>query len=227
MKKILIVVSFLVVAGTAFAQTQGTTAPPTYPFKVSVGALVGVEFNPTFIKYQIVSPLSGYTTEGLDTVAYGSFNFGAFLDVTFGLLSIKYATQLGKTTFDDGSSVDQKRSDLEILLAGKLPIPVSSTLTWYPLVGLELDVNLDIAGKSKATDQAKADLNDLLFDLGLGADIYLSPKFFIRPQGTFGWNLTRKPRAAASDDTWTGLRFDFSVGFGLVVHEEPLQSAKS
>lgn len=216
MKKILGISALFLLAGFAFAEND-LGAAFNQPVKVSIGVAGGIELNDTNISGSVTT--LGYTYDREAYIDYASFNFGAFVDFTYALFSIKYATQLGNTKatgYLSGES-DDKTTGVEFLLAGELPLPVSKELVLLLLSGFELDINLDTKGKNLLTDDQKKNLNDFLWVIGLGAEIFASKTLYIRPQAVLGVNLTSAPTNAPSSLTYTGLKFDFSVGFGLVL----------
>jgi len=210
---------FLVVALLA----AGTVAAEDLKF--SIGGGIGLEAqNNTATTDGTVLFVPNKSVTTLDSAL---LNFGVYVDATYAVFGVNYAGQLNKTkkvqkvtapvetTIND--DIDNSAGNIELYIAGKIPIRLVEGLAIFPLLGLEYDINLSYTGKDNLSSDAKAALNDFYVIGGIGADIYLNKSVYFRALVKAGYNLTATPSTTYADTKYTGYKVDagVSIGFGL------------
>ena len=160
--------------------------------------------------------------------------FLAFADITYAQLAVgfqmingshttKTSTISGVTTTTDISSHANLRY-LTFAGYGKLPIKLGP-IVLFPMLGVEYDLTIsgtDASGND-LTGRQKADFNEFWFKGGVGADIPITPKIYVRPELIFGYKLLSKPendyvkfqKDGGNDSSILDLTFELGVLAGL------------
>jgi len=218
MKKVVLVLALAVfIAGGAFAQ-------------LSFSAGVGGSFGAYFTNYLWTSDAKDwFKLLDLDEDIYDSSTIGgsvyAFFDATF--VEINIGMFFGNTK---SVNEDQKKDDkgfdltqLSIGLLGKFPISVSSGITIFPMIGIDLLLTLDAQydGEKIENDKDKGILYADYFDqffikFGIGADIALAGSLYLRPSFLYGIRFNTEGEKDRIDNFNTGTKMvDGIVGHGL------------
>lgn len=217
MKALALVVALLCLATGAFA------------------ADFGIGVSGAYYMSDLKASAPGSTFEMLGTSI--PIDFMAFIDLTYLQLAAGYQMVNGshlKTTTTGPSSttdVDNKGTLGFISFAGYFKYPIRlGSITLFPMLGVEYDMNIiakDGSGNDLRafwTDQQKTDANELFIKGGLGADISVTPKFYIRPELIVGYKLLSKGEndqiaalkfGGATDASILDLSFELAVLFGV------------
>ncbi len=190
---------------------------------------VGIGATGSYYMASLKATQAGIPTETLITGI--PFGFMAFVDVGYLQISAGYRMLNGYTmkAIVDGSEVGKTDVELNVnyvsLAAyGKFPIELGP-ITFFPMVGVEYD--RAISGTSagvKMTSQDLSDATEFWIKGGVGADISVSPQFYIRPEVIVGYKLLSGPENDLVDATKAGggtdvsmldLGFELSVLFGI------------
>ncbi len=161
------------------------------------------------------------------------FTFMAFVDLTYLQVTAGYRMFNGayqKTTVTGvGASTtesDRKLSGGHLAFAGygKFPFKIGR-ITLFPMLGVEYDLTIagtDMIGNDLSGRQ-KADSNEFWIKGGVGADISITPKIYVRPELIAGYKLLSQPEkdgiALLRDSGYSGvsilnLDFELAVLFG-------------
>ncbi len=190
MKKNIAVLVMLALVGMVFAQVE-----------MSAGAEVA------FAPVSIVSILEMGAFNETDTYSSSTITLGGFFDATYiqASLGLAFIGQVTKQVENVNGSITtttflkdplEKRADLSIGLLGKYPIALS-LVKIFPMLGFEYSLNLSyeyngVDVKSSMTDDQKAMLNRFWLKTGLGADISVGEKLYVRPTALFAYGLNNK-----------------------------------
>lgn len=181
MKRLLLVLALVCLAAAAFASD------------VSVGVGVSGSYFSSDLKL---------TDAGLDgdiLVTGIPLHITAFVDAKYLQVEVGYRMVDGfhvKFTPPSGSSTESddnsKYSYVSFAGYGKLPLRLGA-ITLIPTVGVEYDLTI-AATDDSGTDwgSQKSDLNSLWIKAGLGAEIPVSPTFYIRPELLVGYQLNNE-----------------------------------
>jgi hypothetical protein len=194
---------------------------------------IGVGASGSYFMSDMKITSAGLTSAGLETGI--PFNFLAFVDLGNIQLAAGYRMVNGfhiKSTSPSGTvtnSDDTTSSYSYLTLAayGKLPIPLGS-ITLFPMIGVEYDLTLAATSSTgaTATSQQRSDLSSLWIKGGLGADIPVSPGFYVRPELLVGYQLNNQMEKdaitllkllGASDASILDLNFELAVLFGVTI----------
>lgn len=149
--------------------------------------------------------------------------FKGFFDATYAVAEVGYGFDL--TNKFDGEDTKKDLTYLTLGVLGKYPIAVGS-VTLFPLAGVEYDLNLtakvdDKDVKKDMTDDAKADLNQFWIKAGIGADVAINDKLYVRPTALVGYKLHSKVENDAIDAAdklgWKYSVNTFKYDIGLAV----------
>ena len=192
MKKIVVALLIFVCAGAAlFAQNISMSA--------GVGGNFAFNFTSTVFTQDykdIVKPKEGDGNWTL--MGYGG---SAFFDATFveASVGVLFGNEKGANDSSKGTDV----TALRIGLLGKYPIDMGRGLFFFPTAGV--DVMLPLGGKINGTDinddkvpkEYKDEFNKRYTQIwikgGVGADIYLMPRVYIRPTFLYGVRFNTEP----------------------------------
>jgi hypothetical protein len=206
MKKCLTAIALMLLATGAFTQDMSLSA--------------GAQVNYMFI-------LNGFGTDPDDVdLTYHIVSAGAFVDITYVMVSVNYAFNLGPpigTAYVDGDKNDANTdalndqldkiavSYLVITALGKYPFNVGGMVI-SPMIGLEYQLNLTLTDdgedqKDDLDDDEVAALNDLYILAGACADFNIGENLYLRVMALFAYNLTPDSAAGLSmmgdpDDEW-------------------------
>jgi hypothetical protein len=191
----------------AFAIASLSTLAPAFDFKTldkSVG--LGFSMGPFSYTVKVAEGTEESKSVGKTTLM-GGF---AYFDAKYAQLSLgicRSSSIIAKKTTDDlgvmGGSVDEVFSDypaktyLSLGLLGKYPIQMTG-FALFPILGFEYDLNVaykDSEGndlKEGLSGAEKSSLNQFWIKAGLGLDIPVTLKTYIRPEVLFGYKLHSK-----------------------------------
>jgi hypothetical protein len=219
MKKSLVFAALAFLASSVFAE------------QLSVGA--GASYSPYWETYK-------QTTGGLwgqNTYSRTLFGAAVFFDATYVQASIgigantKNATVKFTNSAGADTSTSYSNSDVATYLSfsvlGKYPIELSG-FSLFPMAGIEYDQNLSLKdsngndAKSGKTSDEKAALNALIIKAGVGADITVATKVFVRPSLLFGYRFHSKldndqiavDKSSGITDSLIKLKLDIGVAIG-------------
>lgn len=94
----------------------------------------------------------------------------------------------------DGEDTKMSYTNLTMGILGKYPIALGS-VTVFPLAGFEYDLNLiakndgETVDKSDLDGDEKSSLNQFWLKAGIGADVAINEKLYVRPTALFGYKL--------------------------------------
>jgi hypothetical protein len=116
-----------------------------------------------------------------------------------------------------GEDVDISIMNMDIALLGKFPIAVGSSLTVFPLLGIDYQVTLsakDEDGEEMENgdgDKMAGDYSALWFKFGGGLDYAITSKLYLRFEALYGIRLANKFETDMKDD----FEADVLLGHGL------------
>ena len=104
---------------------------------------------------------------------------------------------------------------LNLGLFGKYPFTAKAAKI-YPLIGVDFDFAIFAKGKYDGKEKElsaneRKELNAYWFDVGAGADIFLTKKLFLRPQLLFGIMMNQKDISGLPHH---GVKFNAEIGAG-------------
>ena len=216
--RMLVLCVFLIPVFSAFAE----------PIKVSAGLLVS--WVPLEGDYQTIN-VSGSTLT--DNSTFEALGLEAFLDFTYEEVSIGIngaVTQLNDTQTYQGATTSVNSpfsiTDIDIRLIGKYPFDFGS-FTLFPLAGLEKYFCLrgSLNNVSYTSDQI-SDSSPWLLTAGVGVDVTVADKLYVRQELTGSYNLTSRRSTSyyqsfgsgsGSFQSSSGWEIQFSVGLGLLL----------
>jgi hypothetical protein len=216
MGKTLVVCIFLSASSLAFAD----------PLNVSAGLLISwapLEGNYQTMKVSGATLTDNSTFEALGLIAFIDFKYE---EVSIGINGA--VTQLNDTQTTNGVTTQVNDpysiSNLDIRLIGKYPFDFGS-FTLFPLIGIEKYFCLrgSISNVGFTSDQT-GDASAWLVTAGVGADINVNEKLYIRQELTGAFNLTSKRSSSyynqfsASYQSSTGWEIQYAVGVGFLLY---------
>jgi hypothetical protein len=195
MRKILCVIVCLIAAGASsvLAQDSPANEKKAGAFALGGGALFSGNFS-----YWGTDEVDGRADDRYDTTAMQTGVYGLF-DAKYAELNI--GVILGRINDSDASI---NTMDIRFGLYGKVPISVSKTVTLFPLLGVEYDLYLlaqqdgsrrhpkdaeFAVSDSKSDAHALEALSNLGFKAGLGIDVSLTERLFLRTELLYGIRL--------------------------------------
>jgi len=150
-----------------------------------------------------------------ETWSYPQLGFHGFFDAQYVEVGLGYyinssqSDVVKQTGFSDNTTnTSYHASWLDVSVVGKYPFDLGG-FTLFPLAGLEYMVNLtytDSNGndlKSLILPDYKNFLDALLVKFGLGADIPVAEKFYIRPELTIGYKILKSKYDSNGIDYYT------------------------
>jgi hypothetical protein len=189
MKKLLPVILLLCLATAAFG----------LEFSAGAGATVGGFWQTEYYEDYVV-----IYDERKIMDATVAVSFSAWFDAMYGMASIGFrANGLTHRTITNvgpfapagsESDTDERWGYLSFSLLGRYPFALGP-VRLFPLLGIEYDLNLyhkDSDGtdlKASLTDEEKGYLNQFWFKFGVGADITLSKRLYVRPLALIGFKF--------------------------------------
>lgn len=196
-----------------------TAMAVSFATALDMSAGAGVTFSPVFGSYK--AEVGSYSSD----VAFSSTYLGVngFFDATYAVANVGMNFSLSNTY--DGEDTKMSYSNLTLGLLGKYPIAVGSA-TIFPLLGFEYDANLSAKYdgedvKADMDSDAKSDLNSFWLKGGVGADIGINEKLYVRPSALFGYKFQNKGEKDAikliEDADGTASINTFKLDLGLAV----------
>ncbi|MDR3325143.1 MAG: porin family protein [Spirochaetaceae bacterium] len=219
MKKCISVLALAtIVAGGVFAQEQETTTPAEKKaglFSAGVGGYITSDFG------------GGTKSDDGELVVkmpyFGGGGF-LFLDATYAELSFGFVGAGGKVTVEmggvSGDGQDFSLTGLDIGLLGKYPIALGSSLTVFPIFGINYRVIVAAKVDGEAYDPAD-DFSAFWFKFGGGLDYAIANNIYLRGDLLYGIRLANKVEndmVEGSDDKTRlghGLDVKLAVGYKL------------
>jgi opacity protein-like surface antigen len=220
MKKAFAIMMVAVVTGTsAFA----------LDLSAGIGGLFTADFTSASSKDTAVLP-EEELKEFQSTLLGGGFNL--FFDAQYAALNIGMA--FGSHGYSDPDASDDIKvggkyaygtTALRIGLLGKYPIAINDKFTLFPLLGIDYEIILGAKhdgddlndtmfkqdSEGNDTDATK-ELSALWFKLGVGADIALTDKLYLRPEFLYGIRLNNKSETDQLDEDQGGKKYSEYVG---------------
>ena len=160
-------------------------------------------------------------------------NFVAFFDATYVQISAGYMFVNGGTATSSGTTLSMpvggSASYLSFAAYVKYPFAFGS-FSVFPLLGIEYKLNLTYTDgngndKSSLSSQQQADLNEIWFEAGAGADFSFG-RFYVRPEMFFGFkplSTTDNNNVSSTSQTfgtpvtltWLTVNVELLVGYKL------------
>jgi hypothetical protein len=186
MKKLLVLATLLVSVGFIFAQGVTLGGLP-----ISVGG--GVSYGPVWnAEGGSISGISGSLTNTLPLFGVHGFVDAKYVQLDIGFLFNSSQSQsqssMGVTT--TGTTSDSF-TWLDFSLVGKYPIQLGG-FTLFPLAGFEYIANLSASGtevSALSSNDRTGAFDAFLLKAGVGADIPVSARLYIRPEVFAGYKL--------------------------------------
>jgi hypothetical protein len=176
-KNLAVLIIAALTASGVFAQGIGLSA--------GVGGYFGSDFG------------GGYEIDGekSDTPYFGGGGF-AFFDAKYAELSVGVLGGGGKWSSEYTMSV----MNMDLALLGKFPIAVGSSLTVFPLLGVDYQVALSIKDEDGEALDKPGDYSALWFKLGGGLDYAITSKLYLRFDALYGIRLENEAERNAKKD---------------------------
>jgi hypothetical protein len=150
--------------------------------------------------------------------AFAFFGISQFLELNLGLLyknpkEYKYKNEYGSGTISGSDLTDYLDSSLALQLGiyGKLPIPISDMLVFFPTVGVDFELSLD----DTKTDLGWKWWHDLWLRAGVGLDVFFNEKIFIRTHIIYGYAVPIGAESIMNLQYGHGLLLKVGIGFML------------
>jgi opacity protein-like surface antigen len=142
----------------------------------------------------------------------------AFVDITYAELSfgffgggMNWNTKLNGN--DLGSPQEFSFAGIDIGVMGKFPIAIGSSLTVYPLVGINYRIALSLKDKDSGIEASNVeDLNALWIKFGGGLDYSFTGNMFVRFGLTYGIRLQNQFETDLIDATGSGVTYNLGNG---------------
>lgn len=205
-----------------------------FALDISIGA------NADFSYFLNSAKVSGAGAELKTSLSTKCIGVHGFADFQYALVSLGGSFSAGgqkeKTSGKDPSTglsistedVDKDRSFqyFDIKLLGKLPFSLGFAKL-YPMAGVQLSLNTALKDKGKDVkkgmrDEYKKDLNHYYFLFGMGADLHITPHFFVRAPLTVGIRMNKDIKDKEAKKMYSKLNADyrsntflFNIGLGL------------
>ncbi|GHV00421.1 hypothetical protein FACS189483_10500 [Spirochaetia bacterium] len=218
MKKAFAIMMVAVVMGTsAFA----------LDLSAGIGGLFTADFTDTFSTDDLTKDAFKDNYEDYQLLGGG---FNLFFDATYAELNIGMAFgsrgSLYKDATEDskvGGKYAINTTALRIGLLGKYPIAITDTITLFPLLGLDYEIVLGM--QQDGNDLTKspynlktADYGALWFKLGVGGDIALTDRLYLRPEFLYGIRLNTQAEIDQGKEDVYGSSKKYSDVLGVVGH---------
>ena len=156
------------------------------------------------------SSLTGSSSMTLNTQNNMGMKF--FFDAQYITLSLGYNYTVGKAkTVTKIGSTTTSTDNLNRIhfvnlgFLGKYPLKIASVANIYPLLGVDIDIE---------RNNLTSTHNDRVWlDVGVGSDIFLSKRFYLRPQALIGFHIN-KPDSDPGSNKYFGYKVDVGIGAG-------------
>lgn len=174
---------------------------------LSAGALFDYTFDHQFGK-------EGNVEASVSSNALGG---KAFFDAQYAQVQLGVNSTVGKTKLEakgDGKKAT-KEWQIDIIyfnagVFGKYPFAVGPAKI-YPMLGFDFDIA--VSAKFEGTEiEKKEDLNSYWTDAGVGADIFITDHFYIKPEFLFGVQMNKQERNEEPDTN--GIKVNAGIGAG-------------
>ena len=161
-----------------------------------------------------------------DTITFSwmQWTAGGFIDATYVQVGVYYAfSGTIQRTLDSGGYVTDIAGDdnslglLEMTALGKYPI-LLGPMVIYPVLEFEYSICISVHDFNTPFFKVNTkDFSDFYALGGVGADIRMGKKLFLRLLALFGYNLTAKPPTDISGAKWSGFKVggNASIGFKM------------
>lgn len=176
---------------------------------LSAGALFDYTFNHQFGKKEKVEVSSDSN----------ALRGKAFFDAQYAQVQLGVNSTVGKTkveTKQDGKKMDEYSGDVKLDITyfnigvfGKYPFAVGPAKI-YPMLGFDFDITASAKFEGYEVKE-KEKLNSYWFDAGVGADIFITDHFYIKPEFLFGVQMN-KHEAQAADRS--AIKVNAGIGAG-------------
>ncbi len=202
-------------------------------FAIETSAGGGVKYTNTMSNLEASeSPVTIEISSAMSEVAIYGFFDAKYIQIDLGYSmitggSLKESLDgMGPLDFSNSADFKGSGSYLTLGVLGKYPIQVGS-VTLFPLLGMESKLNLTLKDedgndvKKDMTSSEKSNLNQLWFKAGIGADLNITPKVYVRPSILFGTKLKNseeKDSIAEMEDMGSDVKFNvFRLDIGAAV----------
>ena len=185
MKKIFAVIIALCVSSALFA------------LDVSAGSMLDYSFQGATVTNSF----------GIGIKTQNNMGLKFFFDAQYATLSLgsSYTVGKAKQTMITTSESLARIHFVNLGLLGKFPFKIGSAAKIYPLFGFDLDIVKDSQNSSN---------NDRVWiDFGVGSDISLSSRIYLRPQALVGFHIN-KADGVSNTDKYLGYKIDVGIGAG-------------
>jgi len=206
-KIILLALCLVIMTASAFAQDK------------AVGGGILYNNTSTIMKYSEPGYNEEYTLGRNGFGAFAFFGLGRFLELNLGFL-YKDPSELKYSIKSDGYNESGTISNVGDYIEGtaalqlgayfKYPIPINDTLVFFPTGGVDFEFSLS----SEEWNGWKW-WHDLWLRAGVGLDIFLNDKTFLRAHALYGVAVPVGGEADMGLDIGHGLLIKFGVGFML------------
>ena len=174
---------------------------------LSAGALFDYTFNHQFGKvFNVEASFSSNALGGK-----------AFFDAQYAQVQLGVNSTVGKTKVEtkyDGKKGDPQESQIDIIyfnagVFGKYPFAVGPAKI-YPMLGFDFDITASAKFEGYEVKE-KEKLNSYWFDAGVGADIFITDHFYIKPEFLFGVQMNKRETFILATD---GIKVNAGIGAG-------------
>jgi hypothetical protein len=201
MKRMLLVLAIMCLATGAFA----------------VDVSLGIGASGAYYSTDLKASLLGAEAES--NLTRVPWDFMAYADMTYLQIAVGYRIVRGaheKDTDPTGTTETDfnkfSANWVSFAVFGKFPMPIGS-ITFFPMIGVEYDMTLS-GTFDDGTDwdsKTKSDQNEFWIKGGVGLDITVGPRVYIRPEFMIGYKLLNKPEKDQIDSLKAGGFTDVSL----------------
>ncbi len=213
----------------------------TFVFAIDLSAGGGFDFS--YLSQSVKtsgSPFPGVEINGKYSMSMMQMGVNGFFDAQYVTAKLGIAFNVGNPKISysitqKALGIENTKSDsvvlektsftyLDFALLGKYPFKVGIAKI-YPLLGFDFRINVSAKYdgedmKEHMTSEQKNALNQYYFVLGLGSDIYVMDKLFIRPMAMFGIQMNPakdNPFLEGSANLTVKNGFNYMINAGLSV----------
>jgi len=225
-KVVLVLLLATLIAGGAFAQ-----------FSMSAG--LGGTFSADFMGYALTQDgKDALKAINRDTNYFNENHIGgsffAYFDATYvmvslgmGFYDLSYANKDYLTDTYGTNDIKQSFSTFDIGILGKYPIPLGAA-TLFPMLGVDFKIAVSFTAESGGIKVSTSEdiaeyYSSVWFKLGVGADIPLGEKLYLRPMFLYGFGTLPKANkelldyyndpTKMADGIYHGLDVTIAVGY--------------
>ena len=213
----------------------------TFVFAIDLSAGGGFDFS--YLSQSVKtsgSPFPGVEINGKYSMSMMQMGVNGFFDAQYVTAKLGIAFNVGNPKISysitqKALGIENTKSDsvvlektsftyLDFALLGKYPFKVGIAKI-YPLLGFDFRINVSAKSdgedmRENMTSEQKNALNQYYFVLGLGSDIYVMDKLFIRPTALFGIQMNPakdNPFLKGSANLTVKNGFNYMINAGLSV----------